>query len=112
MDIDMTTITQFVPGVPHPNTQCTKCAFIDVESLTVDEIMRAVVDDAEHWGVDWAEDKLGIYGVHGMLSANKVLTGKAVGRTLVDVNNPAGLFVTVARRYKDQTDGLRQSLRR
>jgi hypothetical protein len=108
MTNDITAPNPDTPGMPHPKFQCPECKIIDTQ-LSPEQVMTAVVADAEHWGVDWAEEKRGIYGVEAMLSANKVMTGRAMRGDLTTVRNPAGFYMIVMKRYGDQLSGLKRS---
>jgi hypothetical protein len=105
---DITDPSPAATGLPHPDLQCTNCKLIDAQS-TPEQLMHAVVADAEHWGVDWAEEKRGIYGVEAMLSANKIMTGIAMRGDLLNVKNPAAYYVSIAKGFSDQIDRLRRS---
>jgi len=106
---DITEPNQREPGTPHPDSQCVDCKLIDSRSPTPEQVMASVVADAEHWGVDWPEEKLGFYLVNAMLSANKVMTGIAMRGDLHTVKNPAAYYVSIAKRFKDQIDDLNES---
>ena len=79
---------------------------IDAPGLAPDQVIEQIIADAEHWHVDWPDEKVGIYGVKAMLTANKVLTGMAVRGDLEDIANTAAYYVSIAKKYKKQVDEL------
>ena len=106
MNNDMTGVTPYEPGVPHPKSRCTRCVYIDKKGLTRKELIEAVISDAEHWGVDWVEQQLANYGVNAMFRAHRVLVGTALRGDLPNVASVAGLYIHMAKRFKEQEDGL------